>query len=98
MVLKSKWRILFCDETEKVCPVTEFINQCPPKHQVKILRLLSIEKQKESLDKISKSIGMSRDSYDALKSGDLCRPQEVLALCRLLKIEDSDLVNHCPRL
>lgn len=42
MVLKSKWRILFCDEMEKVCPVTEFINQCAPKHQVKVLRLLSL--------------------------------------------------------
>lgn len=40
--MKSKWRILFCDETENVCPVTEFINQCPPKHQVKVLRLLSL--------------------------------------------------------
>lgn len=27
---------------EQFCPVTEFINQCPPKHQVKVLRLLSL--------------------------------------------------------
>lgn len=27
---------------ETLCPVTEFINKCPPKHQVKVLRLLSL--------------------------------------------------------
>jgi len=40
--MNSKWRILFCDEMESHCPVTEFINQCEPKHQVKVLRLLSL--------------------------------------------------------
>jgi len=38
----SKWHILFCDEIEQGCPVTEFINQSLPKHQVKMLRLLSL--------------------------------------------------------
>lgn len=38
----QKWHILFCDEIEQACPVTEFINQCPPKNQVKVLRLLSL--------------------------------------------------------
>ena len=37
-----KWHILFCDEMEKACPVTEFINECSPRHQVKVLRLLSL--------------------------------------------------------
>jgi len=44
--MNSKWRILFCDEMESVCPVTEFINQCDPKHQVKVLRLLSLLEEK----------------------------------------------------
>ena len=41
-MMSGKWHILFCDEMESACPVTEFINQCPPKHQVKVLRLLSL--------------------------------------------------------
>lgn len=40
--MSSKWRILFCDEMEQACPVTNFINQCQPRHQVKVLRLLSL--------------------------------------------------------
>ncbi|WP_300460284.1 type II toxin-antitoxin system RelE/ParE family toxin [Desulfobacula sp.] len=40
--MQKKWHILFCDEIEQACPVTEFINQCPPRHQVKVLRLLSL--------------------------------------------------------
>ena len=44
--MDKKWRILFCDETESLCPVTEFINQCPPRHQVKVLRLLSLLEEK----------------------------------------------------
>jgi len=37
-----KWQVLFCDEIEDTCPVTRFINACPPKHQIKMLRLLSL--------------------------------------------------------
>ena len=44
--MDQKWRILFCDEMENSCPVTEFINQCEPKHQVKVLRLLSLLEEK----------------------------------------------------
>ncbi len=40
--MEKKWQILFCDEIERSCPVTHFINQCQPKHQVKVLRLLSL--------------------------------------------------------
>lgn len=40
--MSEKWHILFCDEMEQACPVTEFINQCAPRHQVKVLRLLSL--------------------------------------------------------
>lgn len=47
--MDSNWRILFCDEMEEFCPVTEFINQCPPKHQVKVLRLLSVLEEKGPL-------------------------------------------------
>ena len=31
---QKKWHILFCDEIEQACPVTEFINDCRPEHQV----------------------------------------------------------------
>jgi hypothetical protein len=40
--LERKWHILFCDEQMAGCPVTEFIEACRPKHQVKILRFLSL--------------------------------------------------------
>lgn len=40
--MERKWQILFCDETEDACPVTRFINTITPKHQVKVLRLLSL--------------------------------------------------------
>ena len=42
----NKWKIVFCDEKPTVCPVTDFINQCRPKHQVKVLRLLSLLEEK----------------------------------------------------
>lgn len=40
--MERKWHILFCDELEQACPVTEFINNCRPGHQVKVLRILSL--------------------------------------------------------
>ncbi len=40
--MDRKWQILFCDEIENACPVTQFINTIQPKHQVKVLRLLSV--------------------------------------------------------
>jgi hypothetical protein len=40
--MEQKWHILFCDEMEQACPVTDFINTCHPRHQVKVLRLLSL--------------------------------------------------------
>lgn len=43
--MNKPWHILFCDEVEKVCPVTRFIDRCPPRHQVKILRFLSLLEQ-----------------------------------------------------
>lgn len=41
-VMNNKWHILFCDEVEQACPVTQFINDCRPEHQVKVLRILSL--------------------------------------------------------
>ena len=38
----SSWHILYCDGNRDICPVTEFIDACPPKHQVKILRFLTL--------------------------------------------------------
>jgi len=40
--MAQKWQILFCDEIEDACPITQFIDACPPKHQIKMLRLLSL--------------------------------------------------------
>ena len=40
--MSQRWQILFCDEIEDACPVTRFINTIQPKHQVKVLRLLSL--------------------------------------------------------
>lgn len=44
--MSTRWHILFCDEMEEACPVTQFISQCRPKHQVKVLRLLSLLEEK----------------------------------------------------
>jgi hypothetical protein len=38
----THWHILYCDAGLKACPVSEFIDACPPRHQVKILRFLSL--------------------------------------------------------
>ncbi|WP_027362647.1 type II toxin-antitoxin system RelE/ParE family toxin [Desulfospira joergensenii] len=40
--MERKWQILFCDEMARACPITDFINQCTPKNQVKVLRILSL--------------------------------------------------------
>ncbi len=40
--MRQKWNILFCDEMEQDCPVADFINTCTPRHQVKVLRLLTL--------------------------------------------------------
>ena len=36
------WHILYCDQTERECPVSDFIDRCAPRHQVKILRFLGL--------------------------------------------------------
>lgn len=38
----SKWHLLYCDQNSEACPVVDFIDACAPKHQVKILRFLSL--------------------------------------------------------
>jgi hypothetical protein len=40
--MARSWHILFCDQQIGSCPVSEFIDSCPPKHQVKILRFLAL--------------------------------------------------------
>lgn len=40
--MENRWHILYCDEQMDPCPITEFIDGCDPKHQVKILRFLSL--------------------------------------------------------
>ncbi|MBN2525211.1 MAG: type II toxin-antitoxin system RelE/ParE family toxin [Deltaproteobacteria bacterium] len=37
-----KWHLLYCDRAIRHCPVTEFIDDCQPKHQVKIIRFLDL--------------------------------------------------------
>ena len=39
---KKNWHIVFCDREVPDCPVTDFIDECPPRHQVKILRFLNL--------------------------------------------------------
>lgn len=38
----KKWHLLYCDREIRRCPVTDFIDECRPKHQVKILRFLGL--------------------------------------------------------
>jgi hypothetical protein len=40
--MQKQWHILYCDAALTTCPVTDFIDACPPRHQVKILRFLSL--------------------------------------------------------
>jgi hypothetical protein len=41
-IMDKRWRILYCDGAEHECPITGFIDTCPPRHQVKILRFLAL--------------------------------------------------------
>jgi hypothetical protein len=38
----AKWHLMYCDRELRSCPVTDFIESSPPKHQVKIVRFLSL--------------------------------------------------------
>ncbi len=38
----KKWHILYCDALMKMCPISEFIETRPLKHQIKILRFLDL--------------------------------------------------------
>jgi hypothetical protein len=40
--LKNQWHIIYCDEQTDPCPVTDFIDGLAPKHQIKIIRFLSL--------------------------------------------------------
>lgn len=40
--MKNQWHIIYCDEQADPCPVTDFIDRCEGKHQVKIIRFLSL--------------------------------------------------------
>lgn len=40
--MDRKWHILYCDQMTQACPVSDFIDACPPRHQVKILRFLGL--------------------------------------------------------
>lgn len=39
---KKKWHILYCDASMRMCPITDFIESCPDKHQAKIIRFLEL--------------------------------------------------------
>jgi phage-related protein len=39
---KKTWQILYCDALMKLCPITDFIESCKPRHQMKILRFLEL--------------------------------------------------------
>jgi hypothetical protein len=38
----SKWHLIYCDQDIQFCPVTDFIESSHPKHQIKIMRFLSL--------------------------------------------------------
>jgi len=38
----KKWNILYCDAQMRMCPISEFIETLPVKHQIKILRFLEL--------------------------------------------------------
>ena len=40
--MANDWHVLFCDEQARECPVSDFIDACQPKHQIKILRFLAL--------------------------------------------------------
>jgi hypothetical protein len=40
--MDKKFNILFCDPFMKPCPVSEFIDDCRPEHQVKVLHFLAL--------------------------------------------------------
>lgn len=40
--MTPKWHLLYCDEQLQRCPVTEFIEACMPRHQIKVLRFLTL--------------------------------------------------------
>ena len=42
MTTQKKWHILYCDVSMRMCPITDFIESCPEKHQVKIIRFLDL--------------------------------------------------------
>lgn len=42
MAPNNRWTIVYCDEQMDPCPVTDFIDRCEPKHQVKIIRFLAL--------------------------------------------------------
>lgn len=42
MTTKKKWQVLYCDASMRMCPITDFIESCPEKHQVKIVRFLAL--------------------------------------------------------
>ena len=42
MSKRKKWTILYCDAQLKICPISDFIDTLPAKHQIKILRFLEL--------------------------------------------------------
>jgi len=40
--VQRRWQIIYCDERTDPCPVTEFIDRLAPRHQIKIIRFLSL--------------------------------------------------------
>jgi hypothetical protein len=40
--MMKKWHILYCDASMRMCPITDFIESRPQKHQAKIIRFLAL--------------------------------------------------------
>jgi len=42
MKTDPQWHLIYCDEDISYCPVTDFIESVPERHQIKILRFLAL--------------------------------------------------------
>lgn len=67
-----------------ICPTT-----------IKLIALLEAENDK--LPQVLDQAGISRQDYDLLKSGDLCRPEQVRKLCDALDLQEIRPSENCKR-
>ncbi len=102
----KNWHILFCDEQMDPCPVSEFFEGCRPRHQIKILRFLSLlEEQGPTLPRPYADllvdglhelrIKLSGDQIRLLAEADHCDPELTFRLCRYMGLPEPE---NCHRM